>query len=228
MNTIYEVVNPEVLFFAGIIGLLIVLIVILHFLKNLILKLLGNKNVKLPGAGASIRNLVMTIFFVSICGLLIFVSLFFRAYHSFTYEEPVAEIEVFPAGRQACIIKLTQFIDDSTYVNDYDIKGDQWMIEGDILKWEDYVNFLGLHTRYRLTRIRGRYIKTDDELNKPVTIYSLVEDEDNTFWSVMYDVGVSVPLVSTVYGNAAYQMSKSRKKFKVFVSTSGLVIREEF
>lgn len=226
MNTLFNYIDPEILFFAGMIGLLLAIITLFVFTKKRILKLLGRKNIKAPGITASLRNLVVITFFIAVSGVLIFFSLFYRAYHRFTYEEPVAQIEVIPVEDKMSIVKLKQFVnDDSSSVEEYQIHGDQWMIEGDILKWDGIVNFLGLHTRYRLTRIRGRYIKTSEELSKTSTVYSLIEDEENPFWSVMYDVGHSLPLVSSVYGNASYQMSNSEKKFNLFVSTSGFVVR---
>ena len=43
------------------------------------------------------------------------------------------------------------------------IRGDQIDNQGDILKWDPLLNFLGFHTRYRLTRLRGRYLKTAEK-----------------------------------------------------------------
>jgi len=41
------------------------------------------------------------------------------------------------------------------------------------LKWRNWLNFLGLHTRYRLTRLRSRYLEASDELTKPSSIHPL-------------------------------------------------------
>ena len=51
------------------------------------------------------------------------------------------------------------------------------MIEGDIIKWKNWLNFLGLHTRYRLTRLQGRYSSVEAEVHQPHTIHSLSERE---------------------------------------------------
>jgi hypothetical protein len=101
------------------------------------------------------------------------------------------------------------------------------MIEGDILKWDNWLNFLGLHTRYRLTRLRGRYLSAQEELYQPKTIYSLVEDENDLFWRYLYKYGPRLPFVSTVYGNAAYQGPEVNRHYLVFVGTSGFIIREK-
>ena len=101
------------------------------------------------------------------------------------------------------------------------------MIEGDILKWDNWLNFLGLHTRYRLTRLRGRYMTTEAEIEQARTIHSLVDDENDPFWRYLYRYGPQLPFVSTVYGNAAYQASGENKHYLIFVGTSGFVVREK-
>ncbi len=100
------------------------------------------------------------------------------------------------------------------------------MLEGDILKWDSFLNFLGLHTRYRLTRLRGRYLKTDEEIHKQATVYSLVPDENHPLWQYLYKFGQKLPLVNSVYGNAVFQTADMEKHFHIFVSTSGFLARE--
>ncbi|MCD4691413.1 MAG: hypothetical protein K8R79_00745, partial [Calditrichales bacterium] len=149
-------------------------------------------------------------------------------YHAFTFERPVAELIIQPLEEnKTSRITLVQFYDsDSRIKGQFVIKGDQWMLEGDILKWDSWLNFLGLHTRYRLTRLRGRYLKTEDEVQNQATIYSLVEKEDNTPWQYLYRYGQKFPFVSTVYGNAAFQNTDSARRFSIYVGASGFVVRE--
>jgi hypothetical protein len=74
----------------------------------------------------------------------------------------VAEILTEPLGTaRTSLITVIQFNPPAS--RQFLIRGDQWMIEGDILKWDDWLNFLGLETRYRLTRVRGRYVSTQQE-----------------------------------------------------------------
>ena len=99
------------------------------------------------------------------------------------------------------------------------------MLEGDILKWKDWANFLGLHTRYRLTRLRGRYIRTSEAKLRPLSIHSLVEMENHPIWGFLYRYGSSFPLVSAAYENAVFQSSDEPGTFLVYVSTSGFLTR---
>lgn len=223
----FETFNPNLLIFSGLVGLFLGIILLLVFIKRRILKLIAKEEKKLPGLFGSLRNLISLLLLTAIGGMFLFLGFFFIAYHNFTYEEKVALVEVEPIDAQKCNLIIEEFLEDGkSNLYRFEIEGDQWMIEGDILKWEKYVNFLGLHTRYRLNRVRGRFIKTKDEITNSPTVHSLVEDEESFLWNILYDVGQQLPFVNTVYGNAAFQMIDKPKRFDMFVTTSGFMLKE--
>lgn len=167
---------------------------------------------------ASLRNLLLITVWISVFGIVLFLGCFFRAYHAFTIEEPVAE--VFTQSLDAALnskMSLPRYLF---------IKGDQWMIEGDFLKWKSCLNFFGLHTSYRLTRIGGRHLSTEAEVNQPHTVYSFVEPEDDLLWRYLYEYGPQLPFVSTIYGNAAFHTSGKDKRYLIYIGTSGFIVRE--
>jgi len=215
----------------GIAGLVIDLLAILFVLYRRfrwIIRTIQRKKAGSPKILKAARNLIILLLWVSIFGILLFSGFFMRAYHAFTMEQAVAEIQVEPTeSPQTSRITLTQFITpDSQTVYQFLVRGDQWMLEGDILKWDNWLNFMGWQTRYRLTRIRGRFIDTDQEINQPPTIYSLVEREDDPLWRFLYKFGPSLPFVSTVYGNAVFQTSGDISSFLITISSSGFIARE--
>jgi hypothetical protein len=194
-----------------------------------IIRRLSRKPALRPKMLASLRNLSLIALWTSLFGMLLFFGFFLRAYYAFNYEQPVAEIVTRPLrGPQSgsnSLVRLSTFDPHTTrYLL---VKGDQWMLEGDILKWDAWLNFLGLHTRYRLTRFRGRFIKAKDERSRPASIFSLVEEEDHPFWRHLYRYGPKMPFVSTAYGNAAFQASNQSRRYLVYVSTSGFLVREK-
>lgn len=180
------------------------------------------------GVLASLRSLVFLLTWFALSGMLLFAGFFLQAYHAFNLERPVAEIVAHPleapGKNRGAVVQVSTL--DSPAARFLIIRGDQWMIEGDILKWDPLLNFLGLHTRYRLTRLRGRYLRTQDERNRPHTIHSLTPREENPLWRILYLFGPKMPFVSSVYGNAAFQASDRLQRYRVYVGTSGFVVRE--
>ena len=225
--------NPDYLLYGGAIGILLGLVLFIYFLYRRvrwILLTLARRGTISPGLLASLRNFLLIIIWASFFGMVLFLGFFLRAYHAFTYEEPVAEITIRSSDApEVSRITLIGFLPDgSQSTRHFLIKGDQWMIEGDILKWESWLNFLGLHTRYRLTRLRGRYLATEAEIHGPHTIYSLVDNENHPLWRYLYKYGQLLPFVSAVYGNAAFQASGEEKRYSIYVGTAGFVVRQMY
>jgi hypothetical protein len=217
--------------YIGAIGVLIGILLLLYYLVrriNWFIRAFSGKKAARPKLLASLRNLVTLFLWIAVFGMIMFFGFFLRAYYAFTLEEPVAEVMVQPLGEdETSRVTLIQYVPaDSQITRQFLIKGDQWVLEGDILKWDDWLNFMGFHTRYRLTRIRGRYLRTTDEMKEQPTIYSLVENENHPLWRYLYNYGPDLPMVSTVYGNAVFQTSGKEKRFKIFVGLSGFVVRE--
>ncbi len=216
---------------AGAAGLLTGLVLLLIFVYRRILfvaRKLGGKPTSAPRLLESLRNLLLIFLWTSFFGMLLFAGFFFRAYRAFTLEEPVAEVIIEPKGK-AGMNSITIIQDEQerdARVRQFEVTGDQWVLEGDILKWRNWLNFLGLHTRYRLTRLTSRYLRASDEIAKPRSVYPLVENEDSLLWRFLYEYGPRLPMVSTVYGNAIFQSSDEGSVFRVFVGTSGFIVRK--
>ena len=217
------------------IGIFLGLVFLLYFIYRrirVIISRLSKDQLKrrkaAPGFIASLRNLLMIFLWTAVFGMVFFMGFFFQAYHSFTMEEPIAEIliESHPRSNKS-IVSLVQYRPSGDQETSFfEISGDQWMLEGDIMKWSNWINFLGLHSRYRLTRLRGRYIKTEDEISESETIYPLVVHENHPVWGYLYKHGAKLPFVSTVYGNSVFQSTKKSGSFLVYVGTSGFIVRK--
>lgn len=224
--------DPDYLVYAGAIGIFFGLAFLIYFIYRRTRWVIGTLSKK-RGASirlmASLRNLLFIAVWTSFFGMALFLGFFLRAYHAFTVEEPVAEIVVQPLGESSprTSMLVDFFCAHTQKKRHLIIQGDQWMIEGDILKWDNWLNFFGLHTRYRLTRLRGRYLSAQEELYQPKTIHSLVKDENDLFWRYLYKYGHRFPFVSTVYGNAAYKGGEVNRHYLIFVGTSGFIIREK-
>jgi hypothetical protein len=211
----------------GILLGLVFLLVFFYRRLRFIARRIARKPASVPGPLASFRNLLFIFLWAAVFGIVFFAGFFFQAYYAFNREEPIAKVSITPLPQeQKNLVALELFgPKDKTEIRQFEISGDQWMLEGDILKWGKWINFLGVHTRYRLTRLRGRYIRLSDELTKPTEIYSLVEIEDHPVWGFLYRHGASLPFVSTVYGNAVFQSTEEPTTFLVYTTTSGFITR---
>ena len=220
------------LIYVGAIGILLGFVSFLLFLYHRIRWVIGALSKKQAGSMrllVSLRNLMLITVWISIFGMVIFFGFFLRAYHVFNIEEPVAEVfaQSLPGAPTPKTSLVGFFCAQSHKTRYLFVKGDQWMLEGDILKWKSWLNFLGFHTRYRLTRLRGRYVSSAEEVHQPQTVYSLVEYEDDPLWRYLYKYGPQLPFVSTVYGNAVFQTSGENKRYLIYVGTSGFIVREK-
>jgi hypothetical protein len=149
-----------------------------------------------------------------------------RAYHIFTKEELVAIVKCVPGEEdKSLLFNYTEVVNDERkQTRQYMLKGDQWMVDGDILKWDSWVNFLGIHTCYKTTRISSRYIDVKDETSQPRTAYEL-NDGTDLLWKMLYRNGQGFPFVEAVYGSATYQFPDENAVFGIYVTTSGYMTK---
>jgi hypothetical protein len=229
MEELIQTLKPDQLVYAGAIGLFLGLLFFLFFLYHRLLWLMefvSSKSRPSPEILKSLRNLILIALWTSVFGMLLFLGFFLRTYQVFTDEVPVAELVVEPLGSEkGGLVTLVEFSRHS--IKQYEVKGDQWMVEGDIVKWDNWLYLFGLQNRYRLTRLSGRYVRTADEANQKRTIHALVKDEEHPLWRYLYEYGQWFPLVDTVYGNAVFQSLGAKKQFQIYIGTSGLIAREK-
>jgi hypothetical protein len=229
MESLIQTIKPDHLVDAGAIGLFLgfffLLVFLFHRMRWLV-QFISSRTRPSPGLFKSLRNLILIALWTSAFGTLLFLGFFLRTYYVFTNEVPVAELVVEPLGSgKGGLVTLVEFPRYS--IKQYEVKGDQWMIEGDIVKWDNWLHLFGLRNRYRLTRLCGRYVRTAEEANQCRTIHALVKDEEHPLWNYLYKYGQWFPFVDTVYGNAVYQSLGAKKQFQIYVGASGLIAREK-
>lgn len=104
--------------------------------------------------------------------------------------------------------------------NTYGVMGDNWELQGDIVKFPTFLNILGLHTSYKLTRLEGRYDNPDLERNNKHTVIELNGGDDNFFKTAQTQTWLA-PVVEAAYGNAVFLPADGRT-YTVLVSQTGL------
>ena len=71
--------------------------------------------------------------------------------------------------------------------NTYLVKGDEWVLQGDIIKFPTWLNIVGLHSGYKLTCLEGRYDNSDLERHAGHTVIDLNGGDDTFFVSSRWD-----------------------------------------
>jgi hypothetical protein len=102
----------------------------------------------------------------------------------------------------------------------YLVNGNEWMLQGDIIKFPTWLNVVGLHSSYKLTRLEGRFDDPNLERHATHTVVDLNGGDDNFFKTVQEQAWVS-PIVQGAYGNAVF-LGADGKTYDVFVSQTGL------
>jgi len=156
-----------------------------------------------------------------------------HTYQRLTYEQAVAEISVNKVANQAFSVEIKSL--DSAYQQSFNINGDEWQLDAQVLTWQGLATLLGFDAHYRLHRISGRYLDIEDELKAPRTVYSLLQpkpyiedyvDNDKVdLWRFVHKHREWIRWVDAAYGSAVFLPMTDKAKYKVSISRTGLVAR---
>ncbi len=171
---------------------------------------------------------LISLLFISVGSAMLMTAMYLQAYRAFTHKEMIGVVEARKTkGLDYDIFLKFAPVEKGVKGEEkiYKIKGDQWAIGGDILKFEDWVNFIGIHTGYKTTRIHGRYLKAADENIKEHTAYDINGGTD-AVWLYLYENSSSFPFIKAVYGNSVYTFPSDDDFYEVYVTTSGYSIEK--
>lgn len=202
---------------AGIVSGLISLILFFLFIKRV-------KNRRKKILVCIIHFLFVVIFaLISFIFLLFYVSL--KGYKNFTYNKPIFSIECSLKEKDSFMLKLTPLDGDESEAEFYNVKGQQFVIEGHIIKWENFFVAVGMKPLYQVTRLTGRYISFEDEKEKERSVYKL--GEETKFWRLLMKYGEKVPGIDAVNGISSFKDAEENKGYRVSIIHSAFVIKEE-
>jgi hypothetical protein len=202
---------------AGIVAGLITLILFILFIKRV-------KNRRKKILVCIIHFLFVVIFaLISCIFMLLYVSL--KGYKNFTYNKPIFSIECPMKEEASFMLKLVPIDGDESEAELYNIKGQQFVIEGHIIKWENFFVAMGMKPLYQVTRLTGRYISFEDEKEKERSVYKL--GEETKFWRFLMQYGEKIPGIDAVNGISSFKDAKEGKEYRVYIVHSAFVIKEE-
>lgn len=146
-------------------------------------------------------------------------------YNKLTAEKPIAQLTFTSIADQEfdATLRLGNFCEEKTYK----IYGDEWRIDTEFLKWKSWATLIGLKSMYRLDRLSGRYISIHDENSENHTAHELKTHSTLDLSKLAESYNNKFPPVDTIYGSSAYAKMKPNTLFTVFVTQSGILVREK-
>ncbi len=147
----------------------------------------------------------------------IYLSLFVQTFSRYTHEEIIGSIHVeeTAAGMQV------YFVDERTNAEyTFALTGNQWMVEGCILRWSDMLRWLGAGSYYKVTRFRGRWERPD---GRETTEFEIAPQ--GRLWRFLLLNSESLPLIDTAFGIGAYQYP-DEKTYRLSINDTGFILRK--
>ncbi len=145
-----------------------------------------------------------------------------QSYHDLAQDQLVAMVHADPVPglEQTMQVVFTPVTDGKAgQSHTFTVKGDEWLLSGDVLSWQDWLNILGLRADYRITTLAGYYENAADYANKPVTAYRLDGSPDKVSRFLRQHTSL-VPFVRVHSGNGV-RMLPSTATYRVYLSASG-------
>ncbi len=175
--------------------------------------------------GRGIAGVILVLLALSILWLTLLV----QTYLGLTSDIKVARIHATTVGNIPHMMSVDLTLYDQnghqTSEQTYVINGDEWMLQGDVIKFPTWLNIVGLHSGYKLTRLEGRYNDPNLEGASKHVVVTLNGGDDNFFKTVQEQAWTS-PVVQAAYGSSTF-LAPDGKTYDVFVSQTGLYATPE-
>jgi hypothetical protein len=219
------------LLFIGIVGLWLCLSACLGFLRPAKSLSVGEKEYYrrtglLPRRHFKAIHALGGLLLLAVAVSLLWLMILVQSYLGLTGENKVAHIQATPIDNVAHQMSVQVTLYDGngqvTSENTYLLQGDEWMMQGDIIKFPAWLNIIGFHAGYKLTRLEGRFDDIALEDSARHTAIALNGGDDAFFHTTYVHKQWFAPFVDAAYGNAVFQAPGS---FDVFSTQNALIAR---
>ena len=195
----------------GSIGALLCLVGIFRLTKRLMM--------------SSIRYEITGLVLLTVAVMLFLVSSNIHTYERLVYEQPIASISFHKISPQHFSVELKELGSGESWF--YELRGDEWQLDAQILTWHGYANLLGLDAYYRLHRLSGRYTDIEEERTAPHTVHGLAREETIDLWSYAHEYRNWLSMVDATYGTAVFLPMDDAARYSISISRNGLVARPD-
>lgn len=168
----------------------------------------------------SVKSFITSfLIFLILCGFgLAFTSiaLFLYTFSRFSHEERIGYVYA-EAHNDTILMNFVNERKDENHV--FNLLGDQWMIEGYILRWSKSLRWLGAGSYVCVTRFTGR----DTDHADRASAYQIASESG--LWKFLLRNCEKIPFVDAAYGIAAFQYP-DQDMFQIFVNDTGFIIKK--
>ncbi len=179
-----------------------------------------NKRTKAKNFVVSLLIFLITVGFgIAFTAIAMFVYTFAR----FSHEEKIGYVFAEAHGDTTAMTFFSEKEDRSHF---FKLAGDQWMIEGYILRWKTGLRWLGAESYYCVTRFEGRDIEGSESGSAAVcsNVYQIANETG--FWRYMLKNCEKIPFVDAAYGIAAFQYP-STDPYDIYINDTGFIIKKK-
>ncbi|UCB55296.1 MAG: hypothetical protein JSW45_01800 [Thiotrichales bacterium] len=174
---------------------------------------------------SSVRYEITGVLLLSVAVMLFLVSSNIHTYERLVYEQPVASISFHEIGPQHYSAELKELGSGESWF--YELRGDEWQLDVQILTWHGYANLLGLDSHFRLHRLAGRYTDIIEERSQPRTVHGLTAEQRIDLWSYANEYKNWLSMVDATYGSAVFLPMNDTARYSISISRNGLVARPD-
>ncbi|MFB7875480.1 MULTISPECIES: hypothetical protein [unclassified Nocardia] len=156
--------------------------------------------------------------------LLLWIATLLQTYLGLTGEIKAAHVIAKPVAGQPhqLDLELTEFDEDGTpgTPTTYRIEGDLWALQANIVELEPWVNALGFHSGYKLSRLYGQRL----DGKSPAQDHTFLHGGDRDFFEDMNDNRwFTSPFIRSTYGNATIA---TPGEYDVYISRDAIKVRQ--
>lgn len=158
---------------------------------------------------------------------LLWMTFLIQSYLGLTSGIKVAQVTALPIqnspnGLPEMSVDLTLYNQNGHAISQqsYLVLGNEWMLQDDTIKIATWLNVIGMHSGYKLTRLEGRYDDPNLEANAHHTVVVLNGGDDGFFQNMKAWHGWISPFIDAEYGTAVF--SAANGTYDIYVSQTGL------
>lgn len=162
-----------------------------------------------------------------LCGVLLGLSLLSFSILSITYtftalssEQNLALVRIQAIAPQDYLVTITP---NDGMAKTYSLRGDQWLLSGQVLVWKNFAQLMGFHSRVRLYRLEGIYNNILQEQTARHAVYDLSQMTRPDWLPQWPLTHLGAWLIRTIYGSAVYMPLADGTQYQINLTQTGLI-----